>query len=101
LFIDSTLEEKDKRYWVISPKDGNGLNCDATNLQRIHVEERMNKSLREKRNVVPAYKTSEENKKRGIKMMARTHWIRIKQYTSDGKYKATYNSIKQARKKPV
>jgi len=94
-----TLEEKDKRYWVISPKDGNGLNCDASNLELIHVQERMNKSIREKRNTVPAYKTSEENKKKGIKKMARTHWIRIKQYTLGGKYKTTYASIKEAAKK--
>jgi hypothetical protein len=59
----------------------------------------MNKSLREKRNLVPAYKTSEENKKKGIRKMARSHQIRIKQYAFDGKYKTAYASIKQAAKK--
>jgi hypothetical protein len=90
MFIDSTLEEKDKRYWVVSPKDDNGLNCDSTNLKLIHVQERINRSLREERNFVPAYKTSEVNKKKGIKKMANTRWVKIKQYTIDGKSKTCF-----------
>ena len=39
LFVDSTLDEKDKKYWVISVKDGNGLKCDLTNLELINVAE--------------------------------------------------------------
>jgi hypothetical protein len=62
----------------------------------IVLAERINRSIREQRNVVPAYKTSEENKKRGIKKRSRK--IRIKQFTLDGKYKTTYPSIRQAAK---
>jgi hypothetical protein len=78
MFVDPTLDEKDKKYWVVSVKDGNGLQCGATNLELISVAERMNRSLREKRNVVPAYKTSEKNRRKGIKKMARTNWVKIK-----------------------
>jgi hypothetical protein len=31
--------------------------------------------------------------------MVRTHWIKIMQYSLDGKYKTTHASIKQAAKK--
>jgi hypothetical protein len=96
LFVDNTLEEKDKKYWVVSVKDRNGLNCDAANLELISVEERINRSLREERTVVPAYKTSEKNRRKGIKKMARSRQVEIKQYTTDGKYKRTYPSIKKA-----
>jgi len=98
LFVDSTLDEKDKKYWVISVKDGNGLKCDLTNLELINVAERINRSLREERTVLPAYKTSEKNRKKGIKKMAQSRQVKIKQYTIDGKYKTTYTGIKKAAK---
>jgi len=47
-------------------KDGNGLKCDSKNLELIHLQERINRSITEERNVVPAYKTSEKNKKKGV-----------------------------------
>src|SRR4051794_5545998 len=96
MFVDNTLEEKDKKYWVVSVKDGNGLNCEPTNLELISAAERMNRSLREERNVLPAYRTSEKNRKKGIKKMARKNRVKIKQYTKDGKHKKTYSSIKKA-----
>ena len=58
----------------------------------------MIRSLREKRNVLPAFRTSEKNRKKGIKKMARSHSVKIQQYTIDGKYKTTYPSIKNATK---
>jgi hypothetical protein len=60
MFVDEKLDEKDKTYWVVSAKDGNGLNCQSSNLELIHVQQRINRSLAEKRNVVPVYKTSEK-----------------------------------------
>ena len=96
--VDNTLDQKDKKFWVVTVKDGNGLNCKSTNLELIHVGERMNKSIREERNVLPAYKTSEMNKRKGIKKMARSRQVKVEQYTIDGKYKATYPSIKKATK---
>jgi hypothetical protein len=58
--IDERLDEKDKTYWIASVKDDNGLNHQPLNWERIHVQERMNRRLREKRNVVPVYKMSEK-----------------------------------------
>jgi hypothetical protein len=100
MFVDNKLDEQDKTYWVVSVKDGNGLNCEPTNLELISVAERMNRSLiiREERNILPAYRTSEKNRKKGIKKMARTHWVNVKQYTIQGKYIATYSSITKATK---
>jgi len=38
MFVDESLDGKDKRYWVVSMKDGNGLNCQPSNLELIHVK---------------------------------------------------------------
>jgi hypothetical protein len=51
----------------------------------------------EERNVLPAHRTSEKNRKKGIKKWPRTHWVKIKQYTIDGKYKRAFSSIKKAK----
>lgn len=99
MFVDENLHKKDKRYWVVLVKRGNGLNNKASNLKLAQVGERMRISLQKNRNIHLFYKASPEKFQAGIEKMRQKSFVQIDQYDLAGKFLANYKSIQEAAEK--
>lgn len=97
-YFVSPFMETDEQNKVVSPKNGNGLNCKASNLKLISISARQKKIFTDHRGESSFKKlTTAERKKIQKKNTSRREII--KQYTIDGELLNTYKSITFASKK--